>query len=103
MSSYVDDLVSSHKVVVFSKTYCPYCTKAKNVLAKYKINDIIIVELENRDDMDEIQDYLAKKTGARSVNIETNKQKWRLLFTNRTNYVILGPASVYKWKMHRWR
>ena len=24
---FVNDNVSSHKVTVFSKTYCPYCTK----------------------------------------------------------------------------
>lgn len=65
---YVDGLIKSHKVVVFSKTYCPYCTKAKNALSKYDINDIVIIELDNRDDQDSIQDYLAKITGARSVN-----------------------------------
>lgn len=66
-SAYVDNLISSHKVVVFSKSYCPYCTKAKDVLSKYNIDDIVIIELENRDDCDEIQDYLLKLTGARSV------------------------------------
>ena len=64
---YVDTLIKSHKVTVFSKTYCPYCVKAKNVLAKYKINDLMIVELDNRDDADDIQNYLLKLTGARTV------------------------------------
>lgn len=67
MSSYVDNLIKTHKVVVISKTYCPYCVKAKNVLKKYNINDIVIVELDNRDDGDEIQDHMSKLTGARTV------------------------------------
>lgn len=66
-STYVDGLINSHKVVVFSKTYCPYCTKAKDVLGKYSLNDYVLIELDNRDDCDEIQDYLLKITGARSV------------------------------------
>jgi glutaredoxin 3 len=65
--AYVDGIIKAHKVAVFSKTYCPYCVKAKNVLGKYKINDILIVELDNRDDADAIQDYLNKITGARTV------------------------------------
>jgi glutaredoxin 3 len=88
MSSYVDGLVSSHKVVVFSKTYCPYCVKAKKVLKKYSINDLIVVELENRDDMDEIQDYLAKLTGARSVIIYFIGK-----IHNQAPTICVGPAS----------
>ena len=67
MSQFVDQAIKSHKVVVFSKTYCPYCTKAKNVLGKYKLKDAKIIELDDRDDSDVIQDYLAKITGARTV------------------------------------
>lgn len=67
MSKVVDQALKSHKVVVFSKTYCPFCVKAKNVLKKYNIKDIVIIELDNRDDADEIQDYCARLTGARSV------------------------------------
>lgn len=66
-SSYVDNLISSHKVVVFSKSYCPYCHKAKDVLNKYNINDIVVIELDSRDDGDAIQEYLAKITNARTV------------------------------------
>jgi glutaredoxin 3 len=65
--AYVDGIIKAHKVAVFSKTYCPYCVKAKQVLGKYKINDYLVVELDNRDDADQIQDYLSKLTGARTV------------------------------------
>jgi glutaredoxin 3 len=67
MSKLVDELIKTHKVVVFSKTYCPYCVKAKNVLTKYAIKDLYVIELENREDCDEMQNYLSKLTGARTV------------------------------------
>lgn len=28
---FVQDLIQKEKVVIFSKTYCPYCTMAKDV------------------------------------------------------------------------
>ena len=68
MSTFVNQIVKQHKVAVFSKITCPYCDKAKNVLKKYQINDIKIVELDDRPDAGEIQDYLAKITGARTVS-----------------------------------
>jgi hypothetical protein len=44
------------KVAVFSKTYCPYCTKAKRALAQYlKPQDIFVMELDQRGDGDDIQ------------------------------------------------
>jgi hypothetical protein len=42
--------------------------KAKNILKKYQINDIEIVEIDNREDTERIQDYLNVITGARTVN-----------------------------------
>jgi glutaredoxin 3 len=27
----VEDAVASHKIVIFSKSYCPYCKQAKNL------------------------------------------------------------------------
>merc|ERR1711944_308175 len=46
--------------------FSPFCTKAKKALdsvgARYKV-----IEIENRQDMAAIQDYLLKKTGGRSV------------------------------------
>jgi len=65
--AFVDEMLQKHKVVVISKTYCPFCVKAKDVLKKYDIDDIVIEEIESRDDMNQIQDYCKKITGARSV------------------------------------
>ena len=61
--AFVDELLQKHKVVVISKSYCPFCDKAKKVLAKYTIDDLVIEEIEDRDDMNEIQDYCKKITG----------------------------------------
>src|SRR5689334_18662220 len=80
---FVEQQLQAHKVVVLSKTFCPYCTQAKvcacvcvcvcatvervqKALDKFT-KDYTVIELELRDDMDAVQDYLNKKTGARSV------------------------------------
>lgn len=37
-------------------------------MKKFNINDLIIIEIENRDDCDDIQKYLSKITGASTVS-----------------------------------
>jgi len=66
---FVDNVISSKPVVVFSKTYCPYCTKAKTALNHNSVNPakIEILEIEKRPDCSEIQTYLKELTGASSV------------------------------------
>ena len=71
MSGKVEEVklkVSSNKVVVYSKTYCPYCTKAKSALANAGLKDYVLIELDEMDDGAEFQDALQKITGARSVS-----------------------------------
>ncbi|KAI8616729.1 glutaredoxin [Chytriomyces sp. MP71] len=58
--------IAGNKVVVFSKTYCPYCTKAKKLLDSLGAT-YTAVELDTREDGAEIQDYLVGKTGQRTV------------------------------------
>lgn len=63
---FVDKVIANHKVAVFSKTYCPFCYKAKDALRSFDLKkDYTVVELENRDDCQEIQDYLNELTGGR--------------------------------------
>ncbi|XP_016837143.1 glutaredoxin isoform X2 [Nasonia vitripennis] len=62
----VDQLIASDKVVIFSKTTCPYCKMAKEVFDKLK-QSYTAIELDKRDDADEIQDILGEITGARTV------------------------------------
>jgi len=64
----VDNAVAGNTVVVFSKSWCPYCKKAKALLAKeYPEVEPIVFELDEREDGGELQNYLEVKTGQRSV------------------------------------
>jgi glutaredoxin 3 len=63
----VKQLINDHKVIVFSKTYCPYCVKAKDILGKYKLKDYKVIELDEIDNGDEYQKVLGKMTNARTV------------------------------------
>ncbi len=61
-------LPSSPQVVIFSKTYCPYCAKAKQAIGSLlDLNAVVIIELDKRPDGNAIQDYLLELTGGRSV------------------------------------
>ena len=65
----VDCLLKTKKVVVISKTGCPYCVEVKQTLASYKINKdcLAVLEIDTRSDGDEIQGYMEQLTGARTV------------------------------------
>ncbi|EJU02839.1 glutaredoxin [Dacryopinax primogenitus] len=60
----VESAIAENRIVIFSKSYCPYCQRAKGVLAKHPS---LIYELDERDDGSDIQNYLAQKTGQRTV------------------------------------
>ncbi|KAG2785598.1 hypothetical protein PC129_g655 [Phytophthora cactorum] len=64
--SSITDAIAKEKVLVFSKTHCPYCARVKGTLdvldAKYEV-----VELDTRDDGVEIQSLLLDLTGQRTV------------------------------------
>jgi glutaredoxin 3 len=68
--NFVNEQLNSHKVVVFSGSYCPYCVKAKKALANYKINDIKIIELDQEypNEFNSIMGYLGKLTGEDTVS-----------------------------------
>ena len=68
--SFVDSTISESKVVMFSKSYCPYCKKAQKLFSKYSIkpDEYKIIELEKRSDCSSIQAYLKEITGASSVS-----------------------------------
>ncbi|KAI0094515.1 glutaredoxin [Irpex rosettiformis] len=71
-----ENAIAGSTITVFSKTYCPYCKRAKGLLAS-EFPDVKteILELDDRDDGNEIQDYLQQKTGQRSVpNIFINQR-----------------------------
>lgn len=65
----IDALIKQFPVFVVSKSYCPFCHMAKDVLNKYKIpqDKMKILEIENDPDCGEIQDHMLKITGGRTV------------------------------------
>ncbi|KAH8267912.1 hypothetical protein KR026_010798 [Drosophila bipectinata] len=65
-AKFVENTIASHKVVIFSKTYCPYCTMAKEPFRKLNV-DATIIELDGNPDGNEIQSVLGELTGARTV------------------------------------
>ncbi|GAA6024581.1 hypothetical protein JCM11491_000286 [Sporobolomyces phaffii] len=66
VKSTVDQKISASRVVVFSKSYCPYCRNAKQLLKSLDV-DADVYELDQMDDGSEWQNYLAEKTGQRTV------------------------------------
>ncbi|KAK1276600.1 Glutaredoxin-C4 [Acorus gramineus] len=64
--AFVRKTVSSHDIVIFSKSYCPYCKRAKAVFAE--LNQVpYVVELDQREDGSDIQDALSDMVGRRTV------------------------------------
>lgn len=69
----VQEFIRNNDVVIFSKSYCPYCTKVKKLLNnesnKHGIpqNNLGIMELDQLPQADAIQDTLEAITGARTV------------------------------------
>lgn len=69
----VNSKIAENKVMVFSKTWCPYCGTAKGILKKYvsqgviSTKDIGVMEIDRSHDCGIIQNYLKKMTGAKTV------------------------------------
>ncbi len=64
----VQDLVTKNNLIVFAKTGCPYCKKSISHLGNAKL----IFHVEQIDtypatEMNEVQDYFLKTTGAKTV------------------------------------
>ncbi|XP_077222383.1 glutaredoxin-C4-like [Tasmannia lanceolata] len=64
--AFVKKIVSQHDIVMFSKSYCPYCRRAKAVFKE--LNKVPhVIELDQRDDGADIQDALSTIIGRRTV------------------------------------
>ncbi|KAI0271461.1 thioredoxin-like protein [Gloeopeniophorella convolvens] len=72
----VNQTIADNKVVIFSKSYCPYCRRAKNLFAtEFPDVPVTVLELDLRDDGPEIQGYLQQVTKQRTVpNIFINNK-----------------------------
>jgi len=59
-------LIGAHDVMIFSKTYCPYCTRAKDAIQKLGIKAEVL-ELDVAADGDAVQQALLELTKQRTV------------------------------------
>ncbi|GMI28450.1 hypothetical protein TrRE_jg10 [Triparma retinervis] len=71
-SEYISAATSSNDVVVFSKSYCPFCTSTKNLFAEMGTelglsSPAFVVELDNLPGGGDVQSELLKMTGQRTV------------------------------------
>lgn len=59
-------MIKTNRVVIFSKTTCPYCAKVKELFNS--LNEAYVtVELDQIDEGPSIRDYLFDKTGQKTV------------------------------------
>lgn len=59
--------VADNKVVVYSKTYCPYCTRVKGLFSELNV-PAVVLELDTMGPQgNEVQDALQPITGRRTV------------------------------------
>uniref|UniRef100_A0A1I7Y2I3 Glutaredoxin domain-containing protein n=1 Tax=Steinernema glaseri TaxID=37863 RepID=A0A1I7Y2I3_9BILA len=69
VKNWINGLLASKKVLVISKSYCPFCHKAKAAIESFNFvpGALEWIEIDGRDDMNAIQDYMAELTGGRTV------------------------------------
>ncbi len=63
---FIEQVVKKYPVVIFSKTYCPFCMKAKGIL-KTVFPKVKTIELDKLENGSRIQKYLGDLTGASTV------------------------------------
>eukprot|EP00531_Pseudo-nitzschia_arenysensis_P003257 CAMPEP_0116135402 /NCGR_PEP_ID=MMETSP0329-20121206/11169_1 /TAXON_ID=697910 /ORGANISM="Pseudo-nitzschia arenysensis, Strain B593" /LENGTH=101 /DNA_ID=CAMNT_0003630195 /DNA_START=110 /DNA_END=415 /DNA_ORIENTATION=+ len=69
MKDFINSEISANTIVVFSKTYCPYCKATKSLFSKPEFSGINVVthELDKRSDGSDIQASLLDMSGQRTV------------------------------------
>ena len=67
MTSFGFPFLSSKQVVVFSKSYCPFCTKTKDLFTEMGVDFVVHEMDEMGDDGPDLQAALMKMTGQKSV------------------------------------
>ncbi|XP_009590097.1 uncharacterized protein LOC107776599 [Nicotiana tabacum] len=65
-SAFVQNVIYSNKIAIFSKSYCPYCKRAKHIFNELQ-EQPFVVELDLRDDGGRIQDVLLDLVGRSTV------------------------------------
>ena len=65
-TEFINAEVAAKDVVVFSKSFCPFCKKTKELFEDLKV-EATVYELNKMDDGADIQDALLELTGQRTV------------------------------------
>merc|ERR1719183_3413072 len=63
----IQDIVKKHKVVVFAKSWCPFCSQANVMLQSAGVSDLMVVEADHRRDQDDFMKVLKATTGQNAV------------------------------------
>ncbi|KAI6138505.1 thioredoxin-like protein [Pisolithus tinctorius] len=64
----VENAIANRRVVIFAKSYCPYCRASKQLLKElFPPDDVLIFDLDLMEGGQAIQDYIAVKTGKKTV------------------------------------
>ena len=64
----VEETIEQHSVVIYSKTWCPFCKQAKDLLSKVT-RDLKVIELDVVPMGDQLHDVLKVMTGQTSVPV----------------------------------
>mmetsp|Transcript_1485 Transcript_1485/g.1776 ORF Transcript_1485/g.1776 Transcript_1485/m.1776 type:complete len:100 (-) Transcript_1485:221-520(-) len=65
--SKVQQLINDNKVLVLSKSYCPYCRATKSTLNQFDLSGVKIVELDQVPEGGALQSEAASISGQRTV------------------------------------
>lgn len=65
-ADFINSAVADNKIVVFSKSYCPFCKKTKELFEDLGV-EATVFELNQMDDGADIQDALLEITGQKTV------------------------------------
>eukprot|EP01111_Echinosteliopsis_oligospora_P001087 TRINITY_DN1144_c0_g1_i1.p1 TRINITY_DN1144_c0_g1~~TRINITY_DN1144_c0_g1_i1.p1 ORF type:complete len:104 (-),score=32.64 TRINITY_DN1144_c0_g1_i1:58-369(-) len=63
----INKVISENAVAVFSKSYCPYCVKVKNLFNTLGVKNIRVVELDQSADGSDVQSQLKTMTNQSTV------------------------------------
>lgn len=63
-----NSIIENNKIIVFSKSYCPFSKGLKERLSKFEITpELKIIELDEEENGSELQDHVFKQTGRKTV------------------------------------
>ena len=60
-------LIQDNPIMIFSKSYCPFCDMTKNLLKNAGVKSFKVIELDNDSDGTAIQAFLQKHSGQKTV------------------------------------